>query len=157
MDLVPQTKARQAGKKMKKLLLIFSFSFIFFSCARQEKILKVEEKVVEVFLIEGIQDNTTVSGQFFIGSGQISECWVYTFYKKEVDTSFSLVQLPAEECKIKWVEPQGMPRVIKKQKVTTVKVKDWPFSKTYEYTEDSYVILVPKGTIKNDYVLDTKK
>ena len=94
--------------------------------------------------LEALQDNSAVSGSFFLGSGNINGDIIYTYYYENND-SFKLNQVEAKDAKIKYTE--GTP------KVEVLKyVNKNQFALRKDYFE--YIFYVPKNSIKQSYSLD---
>ena len=102
--------------------------------------------------IETLQDNNSVSGNFFLGCGQIECKMKYVFYYEE-NGLYRMMQLDYNLVQIKYSD--GKPKV----NVT----ENYP-SKTFinnfaidlDAFDKTYIIEVPKGTIKNNYNLDAQ-
>lgn len=102
--------------------------------------------------IETLQDNNTVSGDFFLGCGQIEGKMKYVFYYKENEL-YRMMQLDYNLVQIKYSE--STPKV----NVT----ENYPshafinnFAIDLDAFEKTYIIEVPKGTIKNNFNLDAQ-
>ena len=108
--------------------------------------------------IESLQDNSSVRGDFFIGSGKINGTMKYAFYVKEKEPftnedSFRLVLLGYKKASIVYSDGQPRVDVVKNHWRETWQFKYSLLKKTYV---DRYIIYVPKGTIKNNYQLDAQ-
>lgn len=106
--------------------------------------------------IVSLQDNTNVSGSFFLGCGTIREDFIYVFYTQKDDGSFILTKVKANEAVIKYTD--SLPRLVVIEKYCTDALVN-NFSIAYHDVKPEkyryhYIIEVPKGTIKNNYVLD---
>ena len=102
--------------------------------------------------IETLQDNNSVSGQFFLGSGQIDGKMKYVFYYEE-NGFYRMMQIDYNLVQIKYSD--GIPKV----NVTEVAPTDSfinNFAFDFLLHSKSYIIEVPKGTIKNNYNLDAQ-
>lgn len=104
-----------------------------------------------VYKLESLEDGQGQSGTFFLGCGKINEELKYSFYYKDKGY-FKLEQLNPSYTKIKY-EPN--PRYIIYTTVETDNLYN-KFVIGFFFEDESYVLCVPKGTIKNNYYLDTK-
>ena len=100
--------------------------------------------------IEALQDNSSISGSFFLGSGSIDGSMKYVFYYED-DGGFKMKQIDYDKAIIKY---SSEIKVIKYKEEPTDNIinifaVDICFSEKYE-------IFVPKGTIKNNYNLDAR-
>lgn len=98
------------------------------------------------FEIENLQDNNSVSGSFFIGTGSIDGVMKYVFYHK-VDGGFKMMQLDYKDTIIKY--SNDLPRV---EKLCNYSESNFGVS----FLRTIYVIYVPEGTIKQSYILDAQ-
>ena len=113
---------------------------------------KTETKVEIVNLVT-LQDNNSVRGSFFLGSGNIDGKMKYVYYY-EAEGGYKMGQTNYEQALIKYTEDTPRMETIKE-----IKTND--FSNNFTISlhcscEDDVVIYIPKGTIKTDYVLDAK-
>ena len=102
--------------------------------------------------IETLQDNNSVSGNFFLGCGQIEGKMKYVFYYEE-NGLYRMMQLDYNLVQIKYSDG--------KQKVNVT--ENYPsdafinnFAIDLDAFDKTYIIEVPKGTIKNNYNLDAQ-
>jgi len=102
--------------------------------------------------IETLQDNNSVSGNFFLGCGQIEGKMKYVFYYEE-NGLYRMMQLDYNLVQIKYSD--GKPKVNVTENypsgafINKLAIDLDAFHKTY-------IIEVPKGTIKNNYNLDAQ-
>lgn len=104
------------------------------------------------FNIETLQDNNSVSGNFFLGCGQIEGKMKYVFYYEE-NGLYRMMQIDYELVQIKYYD--GKPKV----NVTENYPSDAfinKFAIDLDAFDKTYIIEVPKGTIKNNYNLDAQ-
>jgi hypothetical protein len=103
------------------------------------------------YKVESLQDNNSISGDFFLGCGQIEGKMKYMFYY-EVNGMYKMKQIDYENVSIKYSN-------------TTPKVEQFRREHTdafinnfaIDFCGDSdYIIHVPKGTIKQNYNLDAR-
>ena len=99
--------------------------------------------------IESLQDNNSVGGDFFLGCGAVQGEMKYVFYYS-IDGGFKMSQLSYEDVLIKY---SNEARVIEYREEPTESFINW-FA--LDITGSTYEIYVPKGTIKNNYNLDTQ-
>jgi hypothetical protein len=102
--------------------------------------------------IETLQDNNSVSGSFFLGCGQIEGKMKYVFYH-EVNGLYRMNQIDYDLVQIKYSD--GKPKVNVTENELT---KSWInfFALDFDIGLKTYIIEVPKGTIKNNYNLDAQ-
>ena len=108
--------------------------------------------------IESLQDNSSLKGDFFIGSGNIDGTMKYAFYIREKDPftnedSFRLVLLDYKDTSIVYSDERPRVDVVKNHWRETWQFKYSLLKKTYV---DRYIIYVPRGTIKNNFTLDAQ-
>jgi len=111
-----------------------------------------ENVEVPEYKIYNLQDNSNVSGSFFLGSGRVDEKMAYTFYIHTVD-GYVPMSLETSTCAIKETDD------IKPQMVSVKrKFKNKNFDKWAATTDPTicHIIYVPKGTIVKNYNLDAK-
>lgn len=105
--------------------------------------------------IENLQDNGSVDGQFFLGCGHIEGKMKYVFYYQE-DSLYQMAQLDHDKVRIRYTD--GTPKV----NVTEIfpVCGDSAFINYFAVDMDvfikTYIIDVPKGSIRNGYELDAK-
>lgn len=102
--------------------------------------------------IETLQDNSSVNGQFFLGCGQINGDMKYVLYFEEKGL-YQMMQIKYNLVQIKY--SKRTPRL----NVTEIYPTDsWVnnFALDFDIHEKTYIIEVPKGTIKNNYNLDAQ-
>ena len=110
------------------------------------------EIVKLTYYIETLQDNNGISGQFFLGCGQVDDKMKYVFYR-ETNGYYQLEQVDCEKTMIKY--SNGRPKVeefvqreVKGAFINNFAI-DWNLSQ-------AYIIYVPIGTIKQSYTLDAQ-
>lgn len=102
--------------------------------------------------IESLQDNNSVSGNFFLGCGQIEGKMKYVFYYRENDL-YRMMQLDYNLVQIKYSDSSAKVNVTENCPTEAFINK---FSVDMDLYHKTYIIEVPKGTIKNNYNLDSK-
>ena len=110
------------------------------------------EIVKTTYNLEALQDNNSVNGSFFLGTGQINGKMKYVFYY-EKNGYYKLKQADYNEVRIKYSDEK--PKAVR---FTRKKVKDG-FINNFTLDSNSYqeyIIYVPKGTIKQNYSLDAQ-
>lgn len=100
--------------------------------------------------IASLQDGSGVSGSFLVGCGAINNEMNYTFYIKESD-SYRLLQVECSDAIVRYCD--SLPRVEEYRSEPTKSLINW-FAE--DLPKSTYVIYVPKGTIKSEYNLDAK-
>ena len=107
----------------------------------------------EVHLLTNLQDNNTISGNFFLGSGYFNGTFKYAFYYKTNDNTYKLETLNYEDCSIKLTN-DTIPKLytyITEEDTTKLKNKF-----TLSITKYKYIFVIPEGSIKTDYKLDAQ-
>lgn len=104
------------------------------------------------YKIESLQDNNNTNGNFFLGCGQVNGKMIYSLYYEE-EGFYKLKQLDYNLVKIKYSENQ--PKITVFEKVLTNNIINY-FAVDFDINSKRYIIEVPKGTIKNNYTLDTE-
>ena len=107
--------------------------------------------VVTTYQIECLQDNSNVSGSFFIGCGSVNNRMKYTYYYDCGDSTYVLEQIDVDDVKIKYTNEK--PYV---DKIKYKQTDNWINLFSFELRNPTYIIYVPKGSIMNNYNLDTK-
>lgn len=102
--------------------------------------------------IESLSDNSGVSGSFFLGSGYVGKNMCYVFYYRDGD-GFRMRQVKHTCAKIKYTEEQ--PRANVTELVATESLWNL-FAIDLNIGQKEYVIEVPRGSIKNNYTLDSQ-
>ena len=100
--------------------------------------------------IETLQDNNSVGGSFFLGSGQIEGKMKYVFYYEE-DGFYKMKTIDYNLVKIKYSDEK--PKVIV---VEQKPIENFINMFAIDNLKETYIIEVPKGTIRNDYNLDAQ-
>lgn len=102
--------------------------------------------------IETLQDNNSVIGNFFLGCGQIEGKMKYVFYYEEnglyrmMQLDYNLVQIKYSDSKPKVNVTENYP--------SDAFINNFAIDLDVFYK--TYIIEVPKGTIKNNYNLDAQ-
>jgi hypothetical protein len=110
------------------------------------------ETTIKTYEIETLQDNSVTKGRFFIGSGRVDGSFKYTFYYF-FQGGYKLKELDHDRVIIKYNKTN--PKVVEYDRhLTDDLVNDFVMS--HDNETKSYVIYVPKGTIRQDYNLDSK-
>lgn len=102
--------------------------------------------------IEALQDNNNTSGYSYLGSGTIKSKMVYVFYHEENGLR-RMEQIDCDSARIKYSD--GIPKV----NVTVIAASDSIinyFALDWNLGEKTYIIEVPRGTIKNNFNLDAQ-
>jgi hypothetical protein len=112
----------------------------------------IEQK--ETVQIIAIQDNITMNGSFFLGSGQVDGEMKYMYYYKSDSNTYKFGDIDADICSISYDSIN--PRI-----VFTYKIKDENaiiniFSINNKYYLDKAIIYIPEGSLVSNYNLDLK-
>ena len=110
------------------------------------------EIVKTTYNLEALQDNNSVTGSFFLGSGQIEGKMKYVFYY-ERDGFYKLEQADYEEVKVKYSNEKPKAERFNRKNVKDAFINNFAIDCNC-YQE--YIIYVPKGTIKQNYSLDAQ-
>ena len=111
---------------------------------------KLETKVYTQNL-ECLQDNNSVNGGFFLGTGSIEGKMKYVYYYKDADSLYHLKQIDYANASIKYSDE--IPKIETYKEEPT---KDFINYFAWDYTEDKYIIYIPKGSIKQNFTLDAQ-
>lgn len=104
-----------------------------------------------------LQDGQSVSGDFFLGIGSVSEDPSYTYYVESSDGTYELEDLDADAAKIRFTD--GPPR-IEFQCVDEAAIERNPWM--LNFANECFprwgetIFYVPEDSIKQDYNLDAK-
>lgn len=107
--------------------------------------------VTKTYNIECLQDNSNVSGSFFIGCGSVNNEMKYSYYYDCGDSTYVLEQIDVDDVKIKYTNEK--PHI---DKIKYKQTDNWINLFSFELRNPTYIIYVPKGSIMNNYNLDTK-
>ena len=107
--------------------------------------------LIGTYELECIQDGSSVEGRFFVGSGYVGESMKHSFYYKQ-GGGYRFKQISASNS---FIEYGDKPMVYVYDLRYPDNLSKWVVDKT-KGKEVSYKIIVPKGTIKQDYSLDAK-
>mgnify|MGYP003610993582 CR=1 FL=1 len=110
------------------------------------------EIVKTTYNLEALQDNNSVNGSFFLGTGQIEGEMKYVFYY-EKDGYYKLEQVDYNEVKVKYSNEKPKAERFRQKNVKDAFINNFAIGGNY-YQE--YIIYVPKGTIKQNYSLDAQ-
>lgn len=102
--------------------------------------------------IESLKDHSNASGEFFLGCGSINGSMKYSFYYEE-NGLYRLMQLDYTDVAIKYSDKK--PRVnVSELWFTDAAINQYAID--LNIGDKSYIIEVPEGTIKNNYILDSE-
>jgi len=116
-----------------------------------------EEEITQIKEIQlvALQDNSGISGSFFLGSGVIKEKFYYVYYYRNEDGSFSLGKILAEKARV--FEENRKDGILEKIEITEKpkvdKISRWALPPCM-YVKEKYIFRIPKGSIRNDFKLD---
>lgn len=102
--------------------------------------------------IESLQDNNGFGGRFFLGSGQVDGKMKYVFYYEE-NGLYKMEQIDYDLVRIRYSD--GIPKVNVGELSFTESTINY-FALDSDIGYKSYIIEVPKGSIKNNYNLDAQ-
>lgn len=108
------------------------------------------------YSIMNIADRNSVTGDFFIGCGNIDGKMKYTFYYAQDSNTFAMHQVDYTDAVIKYSDSTQTPHVVV---YTTLDDPNYfwnKFSYDTDYGKKRYIFYVPKGTIRNNYTLDAE-
>ena len=128
------------------IMIVFIFVGIFGALSPPETTIKETEHEIVT-----LQDSNSTSGDFFLGTGYVNEEMQYIYYRKD-GNGYKMEQIKARDARIEYTEKT--PKVIKQEKEATDAF--WNKFKINWDDEPTYIIQVPKGTIKQDYSLDAR-
>lgn len=130
------------------LFIGFLLAIVLSACPEFQK--EREWKVEKTQNIISIEDGSTISGQFFLGSGTIKDQLCFTFYR-ETENGFVFDKVSSSGTVIK--ETDGVPRIEWRRQRRVA-----PFYKSFVlFPPDREVIIyVPKGSIIRNFNLDSK-
>jgi hypothetical protein len=102
--------------------------------------------------IECLADNSSVSGSFFLGCGNIEGEMKYVFYCRQGDL-YRMYQADYDKATIKYSSAPP--------KVTIYEIRPKDEFKNYfglgsDWGNKQYEFLIPKGSIRNNFVLDAQ-
>jgi hypothetical protein len=118
-----------------------------------------EVVVIKTTELENIKDNSMTSGNFFLGCGSINGSMVYTFYEKIDTNEFQLRTISCYVTTIAYTD--SVPRIEEyslrelnneHNRKYTIGLSLFPYVSAFS----QYKIYVPKGSIKQNYVLDAE-
>lgn len=101
--------------------------------------------------IENLQDNNGVKGSFYLGCGQFKDRMNYVFYYNE-NGLYKMKQVDYQKAFIKIADNRPKVNVTKICPVEGAFINYFAFDT--DILDETYVIEVPQGTIKNNYNLD---
>ena len=110
------------------------------------------EIVKTTYNLEALQDNNSVKGSFFLGSGQIEGKMKYVFYY-ENNGYYKLEQADYNEVKVKYSDEKPKAERFNRKNVKDAFINN--FAIDFNCYQE-YIIYVPKGTIKQNYSLDAQ-
>ena len=121
-------------------------AFIAFALPAKTEIVKT------TYNLEALQDNNSIKGSFFLGSGQIDGKMKYVFYY-EKDGYYKLEQADYNKVKVKYSDEKPKAELFNRKNVKDAFINN--FAIDFNYYQE-YIIYVPKGTIKQNYSLDAQ-
>lgn len=110
------------------------------------------ETVKITLQLESLQDNGSVEGSFYLGSGQIDGTMKYVFYYKDGEY-YKLWQADYKYSSIKYSDEKPKAEVFIQKEVKGAFINNFAIDFVEEPT---YIIYVPKGSIKQGFILDAQ-
>lgn len=107
----------------------------------------IKTKEAHYYYMKSLGNNTSISGDFFLGSGSIEEKEYYFFYVNTVK-GMRKMKLPIDKTYIIETDDRR-PEAVEIQE--WVDDKDLFFKDLIGYTTDHYKLYVPKGTVIRDF------
>ena len=114
----------------------------------------------ETYNLVCLQDNNTISGNFFIGSGTINGTSMYSFYyQSDIDPITNKPMYKRMNIEtyrdISITYTDDSPRIVKYEWIKSDKFINH-FAFDLAVPNDSYVFYIPDGSILNEYKLDAQ-
>ena len=111
---------------------------------------ETEMKLNETLELQSFKDGSSINGSFFLGTGSIDGTMKYTFYYK-TEGGFKMKQLNYDNVIVKYSDEA--PKVEEyKSRQTNASINKYSF----DLKDKEYIVYVPEGTVKNNYVLDAQ-
>ena len=101
--------------------------------------------------IENLQDNNGTKGSFYLGLGQFKDRMTYVFYYNE-NGLYKMNQVDYQKVSIKISDNRPKVNVTQIYPIEGAFINYFAFDT--DILDETYVIEVPQGTIKNNYNLD---
>lgn len=108
--------------------------------------------LAKTYRLESLQDNNSLGGSFFLGTGTIRGKMKYTFYYEECGF-YKLKQIDCDEAIIRYTNENPRLEELTRQKVEDSFIN---YFTVYDSRVNSYIFYVPKGTIKQNYLLNAE-
>lgn len=114
-----------------------------------------ERRVTDKYSLNlvSLQDHNTISGSFFLGSGQINGRMRYVLYYETDSNTYKMFQVDYDDALIKYTDGQPKMNVSYTHSCQCLWNK---FSISITPDEYSYIFEIPKGSIKNNFTLDAQ-
>ena len=105
--------------------------------------------------LEALQDNNGVSGSYFLGTGSIEGKMKYVYYYRDADSLYHMKQYDYENASIKYSTDE--PKIIiTKEHVVNPKDATINYFGLKTLFNESAIIYIPKGSIKQNFTLDAQ-
>lgn len=108
---------------------------------------------VDTYNIVSLKDNNNVSGNFLLGSGSINGEMKYTFYYED-NGFYKMKQIDVNNTSIKYSNDIKVERY--REEATESFINYFAIDDLYSESNMDYIIYIPEGSIKNNYVLDAE-
>ena len=108
---------------------------------------------IDTYNIVSLQDNNSTNGSFFLGTGTIKGEMKYIFYYEENET-YKMKQTDYKNTVIKYSDHAKVERY--RQEAVKSFINWFALDDIHSESNMQFIIYVPKGTIKNSYMLDAQ-
>tara|TARA_R110000744_G_scaffold378044_1_gene493705 strand:+ start:547 stop:1062 length:516 start_codon:yes stop_codon:yes gene_type:complete len=105
--------------------------------------------------IVSLKDNTSISGNFFLGSGMINGTMRYVYYQKNQDETYKMWQTEYYRASIRYTNNTPKIVIIDKRESKSLWNK-FALDPLNNESYQNYIFEVPKGSIEKDYNLDAQ-
>lgn len=114
-----------------------------------------ETKIIidKTYYLECLQDGNSINGSFFLGCGSVNGKMVYTYYYQDGDC-YKMDQIDYDNVSIKYSE--GRPKIEILKEIKTDAIKNLFTTRLNCECENSTIIYIPKGLIKQSFNLDAQ-
>lgn len=112
------------------------------------------EIILTSYQLVTLQDNSSINGNFFLGCGRVNGSMKYIFYYEKKDM-FQMGQLDSYDIPIKYSDNPPKLEIYSETEVKGAWINYFAIDKEDSYSK-SYIICVPKGTIKQEFNLNAQ-
>lgn len=103
-----------------------------------------------------LNDGSTTSGSFTLGSGYVGEHLTYTFYRKEGEHGIVRRSIRANKTTIYEVDSTEAPKLVVSEVPSGINYNLWLFSINKDCGKEHYDLYIPKGSIVKEFNLDNQ-